>query len=103
MSSQLEEVVMEAYRTRTKNLLPDRRELLFEGVYGRRKHAGLRQVWLRRRWESGPVDLTTRGQRNRFQPHESRRHHVIRELPGEEAAEFDRPWIFDPIAGQIRN
>ncbi len=98
MAAQVEEVLLRPDRpVEAEEILPDPGDHLLDRARGRRPRHGSRlarrlaprQDLLGRR-QRPPVDLAVRGERQRREAHEGRRHHVLRQALAEVGAQLAR-------------
>ncbi len=103
MSSQIEEIFVDPDVLRPQYLLPQRRQLHFDGI----ARAGLpsRRSAVDRRRQRPHVDFLVRRQRESIEKHEERRHHIVRQYTTQEPPQLlslrALPILRNRISGQL--
>src|SRR5581483_5901809 len=99
VSAEVEEVVLSADAFQSQYLRPHRRHRLLDRALWR--YIGILELWSGTVWRRQclAVDLAVRAKGQRFEHHERRRHHVLRQLTLEILAQL-RYQVADCFAGQ---
>src|SRR5205807_1924548 len=92
ISAQGKEVVVNSHLFETQHFSPNPSQQLFGRIP--RRHISLLQIRSRliRDWQGWPVQLPVAGQGQLSEQHESRRHHVVRQLLFQVAAQLADVW-----------